>query len=64
MIEVDLKNNSSTWKYALARMHRYELDVTFDNAPIHQFRALTSQEIQAKVQPYTVFRTMLSNPDK
>ncbi len=64
VIEAGTTNGESEWKYCLARMHRYELnvDLDLDRAPVHQFRVLSSQEIIDKLEPYTVFRTQLSNP--
>ena len=56
--------SGATWKYALARMHRNELHVNLDHMPIQQFPALTIQDLSTKVQPYTVFRTFLTQPQQ
>lgn len=50
----------SDWKYALARMHRYGLNIQLDGASIQDFPALLNQEILDRSRPYTVFRTQLS----
>jgi hypothetical protein len=64
LIEANDPVGNSEWKYALARMHRYELKVHLDGSQIHQFPALSSVEVVDKSKPYTVFRTQLPNLGK
>lgn len=56
------RGGETEWKFALARMHRYELNIQLDGTSIDKFPPLLSQEILDRSRPYTVFRTQLSGP--
>ena len=62
VLEANETNGQAEWKYALARMHRYVLNVELDGTPVHQFAALSNTDVVDKSKPYTVFRTQLANP--
>ena len=62
VLEANETNGNAEWNYALARMHRYVLNVELDGTPVHQFAALSNTDVLDKSKPYTVFRTQLANP--
>ncbi len=58
LIEAIQNNASPHWRYGLARMHRYKLDVSFDGKMARVFPEVPMSEIlnTNKNQPYKVFR--------
>ena len=61
VIETQTRGGVSTWQYALARMHRYQLNVRLGGTPLRTFRVLQEAELFDRSQQYTVFRDEVSD---